>query len=99
MGRYRLKTTVVNAQRWQAHGDHPEVRRYYKNPGVCPACRRKWEDHGWVSAGRNFRVCPGDWIVADSSGEITIVQNQIFVRAYESIPAVICSDGVVSEVR
>ena len=102
--KYRRKPVEqfeVEAQQWNAHGDHPEVKTGMDmvfdgqgeyNPGaVCQHCDGRMRDHGWIKTLSGWRlVCPGDWIVNSGmfSGGAVVCRPDVFAATYEAVEAV-----------
>lgn len=64
------------------------VVRYFRRPDVsgediCPACDRRYHDHGWIDSGGDGQtVCPGDFIVTVSAGTYAVMKPAAFDAQY-----------------
>lgn len=88
--RYIKRPEIVEATVWRKHGDHPEVM----GPpiGIGPtgntqyqwscSCGRNQEDHGFVGI---YIACPGDYVVTDEAGKISIMCPRLFKRLFLKI--------------
>lgn len=89
--KYRKKPVIVEATRWSKNGDHPRVKPYGNPPQrerKCLQCGNKRISHGhlWVAkidAGQ--RICPGDWIITDGTGEHYPCKPDVFEATYEAV--------------
>ena len=89
MPKYRKKPVEVEAVQWFKVGDHAEVEMAM-SPALscrCGFCNRLTMDHGAVrcSANERNKICPGDWIVTNGEGEITILNSNDFKDAFEPV--------------
>lgn len=102
MPRYRKKPVVIDAVRWNRHGDHPAVERYEKRSDVdaryddirCGSCRCSDQAHGWVPTLEGGHiVCPGDWVITGVKGEHYACKPDIFAETYEPANSASVTDG------
>ena len=81
--RVRKRPVVVEATKWEKHGDHPAVKHL---PSNHPAwnCEEQAERCGWIETleGGMF-VLPGDWIIEGIKGEFYACKPDIFDLTYE----------------
>ncbi len=75
--KYQRRPVVVDAVQWWDQGDHPAVTRhphpqYEKSYGMTP-------DDG-IRMG--VFVAPGDWVITDRDGDITVLYNSEFEAKY-----------------
>ncbi len=87
--RYRKKPVVIDATRWHANGDHPDVTPYPR-PLDCRArcckCDLRLGGHGWIDTLEGGHiVCPGDFIVTGVQGEKYPCKTDIFAATYEAV--------------
>jgi hypothetical protein len=54
---------------------------------ICNICEIKMRNHGWIenSLGDGFIVCPGDWIIAETTGEYYLCKPNIFKTNFEKV--------------
>lgn len=69
---------IVRAVQWHQHGDH-----VYVGPGVREGGGTLDIHHAAPYARRH--VEPGDWIVAESDGQYTVVTDAEFKKTYKGI--------------
>ncbi|PZG12951.1 hypothetical protein C1I95_24730 [Micromonospora craterilacus] len=90
---HRRRSTDVAAVQWWQHGDHPAVQafRHSAFSGEYPhesGCGRPWDDHGWINTDdAGIRVCPGDWIITEQHGRLSVVHPPEFEADYEVKPS------------
>ena len=96
--RFRAKEGF-EAHRWHKLGDHPKdggadepkvVKRWFvtleTNQELCLICRRPMHMHGRIeNKYGDLSVCPGDWIIAGSSGNHRPCNPAIFDELYEVV--------------
>lgn len=69
---------IVRATQWRTHGDHPDVLA-----GV--HCVGGLVDIGKVAPYSRRHVEPGDWIVAESDGTLSVLRDDEFKRQYKGV--------------
>ena len=69
-----------------------KIVRYFRVPGsareTCNRCKAPMDDHGWIEPSVSkhaggITVCPGDWIITGTQGEIYPCHPEIFKEIYE----------------
>jgi len=84
--RKKAVAVEVEAVQWWKAGDHPAVFiPVWSHQGgcYCPLCGKPLDDiHGALGW---RQVCPGDWIVTDSTGRNERVRPDIFETTYEPV--------------
>ena len=87
--RYRKIPVEIEAVRWEKMGDHENIVKLSNGdvPWNCPCCTRALADHGWLDTleGKEFRVCPGDYIITGVKGELYPCKPEIFEMTYEKV--------------
>lgn len=87
MPKYRKKPVIIEAVKWEKHGDHPEVEyldidKYH----TCPQCGENMQDHGWIDTLEGgHRVCPGDFVITGVQDENYPCKPAIFHETYEKV--------------
>lgn len=67
------------------------VVRYFRHPNVngnrsCEFCNDIMNNHGWMDTGEGgHTVCPGDWIITKSNGELHRCKPDIFAAFWEAV--------------
>jgi hypothetical protein len=87
MPKFQRKPEIVTAVQWFKLGDHPDVDEHGKDFTVfrCSKCGKSLEkEHGWLWAKKGGPVCPGDWIIQDSTGR-HVVSDAEFRGMYEPL--------------
>ena len=91
MKRYRVRSEVVHALRWNLPDDHSAVV-YYQPPGpptsACAVCGNHDYTHGWLPSkhGGGTKVCPGDWVIRpEDGGDLRTCKPAEFVSTYERV--------------
>lgn len=89
----------LDYQRTDAMYPTPEVRKQYDWEGevvqkymppvharekTCPHCGNLLRTHGYLT-NADIIVCPGDWIITESTGEIYPCKPGTFTTSYEMI--------------
>lgn len=87
MTKYRKKPIEIEASRWIAAGDHPEVRTHdAHHDNRCAKCTLELRDHGWIDTLEGGHiVCPGDWIIMGVQGEFYPCKPDIFEATYDLV--------------
>ena len=76
MAKFKPKVEVVDAVQWWELGDHPDVERYDLHDPQ--------DKHGWIDTQNGGEVvAPGDWIVTDSKGRVTVYDRPCFAEMFE----------------
>ena len=91
--RWRNPQPDVGAVKWRGLMHMPELVgraiREGATPslvfGGCRSCGLPLEMHGLTFAEPRFKVCPGDWIVKHSDGEIEVLTDATFNEFYEIV--------------
>lgn len=89
--KYRKKPVVVEATQWFKGGDHPKVQPLEHGPWnfdldePCGTCKQDREIHGELRVLDSvfLWVCPGDWIIECSIGELHLCKPDVFEHTYE----------------
>lgn len=94
MRKFKKKPVIIEACRWEALGDVPEVVHDYKhfemrieqNAKICDYCGGDLHYHGYVQALEGTHVvCPGDMIIKGVQGEYYACKPDIFNMTYEAV--------------
>jgi len=76
----------VTAQQWFRHGDSSYVTvlpaQKTKSTRLC-YCGELMEKHGVLKKGG--KICPGDWIITNSNGDIYSCNKYTFMTHYKPI--------------
>ncbi len=85
--RYRRRSEVFEAQRWFRPGDCRHVEPYRTTADYrCPKCSCHIEEHGQLPIGNKRQlVCPGDFIVPSTCGDLYPVDPETFWQLYELV--------------
>ncbi len=78
--KYTLTPQVVDAVQWQRGMDEPRVR-----PPINSAYVECWYGVVDTPAG-TVPVDPGDWLVVDAAGTLTVWTNEYFQRVFVLAP-------------
>lgn len=62
-----------------------KVVRYFRDPEIeekssCALCHEIMHIHGWIDNaenGKEYTVCPGDWIITDHKGKYHVLSTRI----------------------
>ena len=89
MPKYHKRPIEVEATQWFKMGDHPGVIEcWYSGDriNICQ-CGYLFSEHGKVALPtyKTTIVHPGDWIVTDPNGEISVVKDSEFREMYEVV--------------
>lgn len=86
---------TYNAKQWLGATESDEVsflQIHKSNSDVqCSACSKPFSEHGVLAMARDKRfgaqlICPGSWIIRDSSGAVVQILNDIsFQDTYEPV--------------
>jgi hypothetical protein len=92
MKKYVKRPEIVDAVQWFKDGDHPNVikNQYKQYKGFpCTHCCKNLNIHGYIPMQYRKRetekivVCPGDWILIDDKGEMSVLDNKTFIGCYQ----------------
>ena len=93
--KYQRKPEIVEATQWFKMGDHPlPITPWTEFCEICRHCGKQMKKHCWIREG-NLTVCPGDWIIIASNGEISVVKDSVFREMYEAVKK---ADGMKPEI-
>ncbi len=85
---YFTRKEVVFAVQWMGLGqEYSKVEKYNDIQYPCDLCGELFCDHGIMrseSAGQ-IVVCPGDWIITETSGEVYTCKPDIFNKRYTPV--------------
>lgn len=80
---------IYNAKQWLGAAESDEVSflQMHKdsNDVLCFSCGKPFSKHGVMARAcdKHFRaqaICPGDWIVRDSSGAVVQIMKDVFFK-------------------
>ena len=78
MAKFKPKVEEVDAVQWWKQGDHPAVEPYDL---IDPL-----NEYGWIATLNSGGVVePGDWIVTDSKGFVTVYAQYWFAEKFEPV--------------
>lgn len=84
----KCESVVVGLDVFLSEG---RVVRYFRRPDVpgekiCQHCGVQMHDHGWIDTTEGDSVvCPGDWIITGTAGELYPCKPGIFAAVYEPV--------------
>ena len=95
MGTCARKTPILNFVKWFKDGDHESVSNY-DGDILCESCKEPLEKHGWIGSENGwyrsfsdrvvgFVVCPGDYIVTERSGVVSVIKPSEFIKFFITI--------------
>lgn len=81
MAKYRKRALVVEAKQWTGDGQPPLA------PNNLLARDASDSRYWWLQlpSGGNVKLCPGDWIVRGTRGEIYPIADDVFDEIYERV--------------
>lgn len=87
MPKFKKKLDVVEAVQWDGINNKIVfVAGKWSTDPKCFLCGKKFSRHGFVvSCDYPVHLCPGDWIITDVEGEVTICRGYEFEETYEPV--------------
>ena len=85
----KVISTDETANRWWSEGkvvgNFPEDQK--TEGDYCSFCGKKLSVHGWIKEQHDdgMWVCPGEWVVTNADGEMSVLSTEVFERDYEPV--------------
>lgn len=82
--KFKRKPIIVEAIQWFKLDDHKDVEEHGLSlVGAMCTCGTNYSLHGWLFSEKGGKVCPGDYIVTDSTGKVKRYKEDEFKENYD----------------